>query len=84
MSHEQDKRMIRKQAEHISRLNEETRAQRAKITNLEDRLRTYEQAGKFYLRLQDEILGNPLVQTEWDRFLAFLRLAMDKPEDLGG
>lgn len=83
MSYEQDQRMIRKQAELISTLNASVHTLSDRIQQLEAEVAKYRTAGEFYLRMQAEIIANPTLQPEWERFLAFLKLAMEKPEELG-
>ena len=86
MQADADQAMIEAQAKRISMLQDDLkRAQsdfRKEITRLgaqhselEARIRKNQQAGEFYLQLQQAILDNPVLQSEWERFCSFLKLA---------
>jgi hypothetical protein len=38
-------------------------------------------AAKFYDKMQEAILENPILQGEWDRFCSFLKLSLEDGEE---
>lgn len=79
-------RMIKTQAEHITRLNKEVKRLKQENELLEIQLKRKREAADFYLSMQNAIISNPFLQNEWEKFLQYLKLALDKDEitDLGG
>jgi hypothetical protein len=72
-----DQRMIERQAQIISDLRRE-------ITSLHNQLETEKavnaknsRAAVFYFSLQTQILENPILQSEWDRFCSFLKMTQE-------
>lgn len=86
MHRDAEEAMIEAQAKRISMLQDELKRNqdnfRREITRLGNdhaqivaRMRKNQQAGEFYLQLQQAILDNPVLQSEWERFCSFLKLA---------
>lgn len=74
--------MIEKQAEQISRLNNDLRRANdayntlaAQIEAVKENIRVNQRAGGFYRQLVRAIQDNPILQSEWRRFCSFLKLA---------
>lgn len=70
-----DQRMIETQARHISRLRSEYEELRASYTELQAKTERDAPAASFYFQLQQAIVENPIIQSEWERFCAFLKMA---------
>lgn len=78
-----DRRMVDAQAKLISTLNDSIRDMRSEVKGLEARLQKYERAGKFYLEMQRSIIGSPVLQSEWDKFLVLLKMVTNVTDDTG-
>ncbi len=83
---DQNEAMVAKQAQVITDLREEMRRKeigyKAELQGLLDTnaklgasIKENQKAGRFYLQLQRAILDNPILQSEWERFCSFLKLA---------
>ena len=72
-----NERIIQKQAKIISDHKSVTDALEKRILQLESDLRNANRTAKIYDDLQKQILENPILQSEWTRFLAFLKMAGD-------
>lgn len=70
-----DQRMIDTQARHISRLRAEYDELRAEHIALQDKTERDAPAASFYFQLQQAIIENPIIQSEWERFCSFLKMA---------
>ena len=69
-----DQRMIETQARHISRLRAEYDELRAEYNTLQDKVERDALAASFYFQLQQAIIENPIIQSEWERFCSFLKM----------
>lgn len=72
-----EQRVVEKQAELITQLRLE--AQKI-IAEKEAIQRRYEKPARYWLKLQELILSNIMIQCEWDRFTAVLKLNYDLSE----
>jgi len=79
---DQSKRIILAQEKHISKLHENVKSLEKEKQQLQIELDRHSKAAKFYLNMQAEIIKNPLLQSEWERFLSFLKLSMDDAKTL--
>ncbi len=71
----QDRRMIDQQAQIISTLRDDYAKLQSRYNKLELEIERNKQAAEFYLQLQAAILNNPILQSEWQRFCTFLKMA---------
>jgi hypothetical protein len=67
-------RMINRQAELISTLNEENRKLRSQVLKLEGRVEQMEPYVHCYKTLQETVLKYPSLMVEWQRFCVLLKL----------
>jgi hypothetical protein len=70
--------MIEKQAELISKFRSENTHLHNQVDQLNARLQIKTRTEMFYLDLMKQVVENPILQSEWDRFLSFLKLAADE------
>ena len=81
-----DQAMIEAQAKTITKLQNDLKSARdeykreiarlaAEQENIRSQINKNQQAGKFYLQLQQAILDNPVLLSEWERFCSFLKLS---------
>ena len=70
--------MIDKQAEIITKNRQTMNALAIRIEQLEAKLAVQNTAAEAWRAMQKQIVANPTLQSEWDRFLGFLRLAGDE------
>lgn len=75
---DQLERTVEAQAKHISRLNEDVRRYKDEIQYLKRQHAEDRKFAQFYRQMQEVILDNPTVMSEWQRFCMVLKMA--KPE----
>jgi hypothetical protein len=79
-----DKLMIQTQAEIINRMHKENadmrRAYREEIAELHVRIANTADAARYYQQIQNLVHQDDNVRSEWERFVACIKLFMDDPE----
>ena len=66
--------MIARQARLISDHNDTIRSLRQEVDELKKQNNRVNTAGCFYIAMQRAIVDSPFLQSEWDRFLSFLKM----------
>lgn len=72
--------MIERQARLISESNETIRVLKKEKDELIKQNQRVNSAGCFYIAMQRAIVDSPFLQSEWDRFLAFLKMNTSEEE----
>lgn len=76
----EDQRMIAKQGEIIARQNQELRDLGQEVKGLRRAVERFEDGGRFWLAMQHQINENPTLQSEWARFISFLKMTISEEE----
>ena len=69
-----DQRMIQVQAELISKLNQQIKDLKNRADIFEQKYEQNRKAAHFYMELQEQIKESEMLQSEWTRFLMFLKM----------
>ncbi len=77
---DREKFMIERQARLISDNNETIRVLKKQVDDLIKQNNRVNNPGCFYIALQRAIIESPFLQSEWDRFLAFLKMNTSEEE----
>jgi hypothetical protein len=72
---DQSDMMIEKQAELISKLRADNAQLQQKLDQQYRDIERLRMPARFYNDLQKQILENPTLQSEWERFLTFLKMS---------
>lgn len=64
----------------ITELNETVRQLKSKIHNLEKENTILKREKNYYSILQNIVIDNPVLQSEWDKFLVLIKLSCDEKE----
>lgn len=71
---------VERQARLITEQHETIRTLKKKVDDLIDQNQRVNSAGCFYIAMQRAIVDSPFLQSEWDRFLAFLKMNTSEEE----
>ena len=72
--------MVERQARLITEQNDTIRSLKKKTDDLIAQNQRVNSAGCFYIAMQRAIVDSPFLQSEWDRFLAFLKMNTSEEE----
>lgn len=72
--------MIERQARLITQHNETIRELKKQVDDLIKQNNRVNSPGCFYIAMQRAIVESPFLQSEWDRFLAFLKMNTSEEE----
>lgn len=72
--------MVERQARLITEQQDTIRALKKKTDELISQNQRVNSAGCFYIAMQRAIVESPFLQSEWDRFLAFLKMNTSEEE----
>ena len=72
--------MVERQARLITEQHDTIRSLKKKVDVLIDQNQRVNSAGCFYIAMQRAIVDSPFLQSEWDRFLAFLKMNTSEEE----
>ncbi len=71
---------VERQARLITENNEAIRKLKKQVDDLIKQNQRVNSAGCFYIAMQRAIIESPFLQSEWDRFLAFLKMNTSEEE----
>lgn len=77
---DREKFMIARQARLITESNDRIRVLQRENNDLISQNQRVNTAGCFYIAMQRAIVDSPFLQSEWDRFLTFLKMNSSEEE----